>query len=92
MTAHPRHCDACRGSGWADGTAIIETVDGRPHRYDTVTPCSRDWWHQADLGWDPYYDEPIPWDDPRARNAYDHGYQLGRIELAAIGPPGTDDG
>jgi hypothetical protein len=57
MSAHPGHCPACRGSGYTDGPPITETVNGQPHEYTTVTPCTHDWWHD-DPG--PYYDDRTP--------------------------------
>jgi len=42
-----------------DGPPIVETVNGRPHRYGTVTPCTHEW-RDDDLGWDPYYDDRSP--------------------------------
>lgn len=77
---HPARCQGCRGSGWADGPPIIETVGGRPRTYTTVKPCDHDWWHD-DTGWDPHYDEPLDRDDPRAQAAFARGYAQGIAEL-----------
>jgi hypothetical protein len=81
MTHHPTRCTACRGTGQMDGTPIIETVNGRPHRYDTVTPCTHEWRNDP-TGWDPYYDEPIDGNHPAARAAFATGYAQGRADRA----------
>lgn len=78
--SHPARCVGCRGSSWTDGPPIIETIDGRPHRYTTVTECTHPWW-QDDTGWDPHYDEPLHADHPRAARAHTAGYLQAQHEL-----------
>jgi hypothetical protein len=83
MSGHPGRCARCRGSGWMDAPPITETVDGRTHAYTTVLACNHEWWHD-DTGWDPYYDEPIEREHPRAQAAFARGYAQGVAELDAI--------
>jgi hypothetical protein len=83
MSAHPLRCAGCRGCGYTDGPPIIETIGGRPHVHTTVRPCTHEWWHD-DTGYDPHYDDPISWDHPRARSAYERGYRLGQADLYEI--------
>jgi hypothetical protein len=64
-----------------DGPPIVEIVNGHPHRYTTVTPCTHDWWHQPDLGYDPHYDEPIPLEHPAAQAALTRGVIDGQHQL-----------
>jgi hypothetical protein len=41
---HPRTCTACHGSGWQDAPPVIEIVNGEPHPYTTLAPCTHIWW------------------------------------------------
>jgi hypothetical protein len=83
MSAHPSRCTGCRGSGWTDGPPIIRTVAGRPYRYTTVKRCTHDWWHD-DTSYDPYHDELLERDHPRAQAAFARGYAQGLADLDAI--------
>jgi len=71
---HPPSCRTCRGTGWTDGPPRPDT--GNP----TLTPCTHHW---RDDPPDPYYDELIPWSDPRAQAAFARGYTQGVAELDA---------
>lgn len=79
---HPSRCH-CRGTGWTDGPPIPETINGRTHLYATVTLCQHDWWHD-DTGYDPYHDEPIPRQDPRAQAGFAAGYTRALADLDTI--------
>jgi hypothetical protein len=80
---HPRSCRACGGTGWMDGKPIVNTVDGRPHMMTTLTDCTHRWWLE-DTGWNARRDEPLPPNDPTARQAWASGYRQGHAELLAI--------
>jgi len=41
---HPKTCQACRGTGWQDAPPIYEIVNGQPHAYTQVAPCTHVWW------------------------------------------------
>jgi len=77
VTAHPRHCHTCNGTGWMPGPP---TPAGNP----TVTQCTHPWWHD-----DPH-PEQFPWSDPHAQAAYARGYIAGVAELDTIHRTGTD--
>ena len=80
MSAHPDRCRGCRGTGRQPGPPIVETVQGRPHRYTTVKRCEHDW-YRDDPGYDAHTDEPLAADSTKATTAADTGYELGQHDL-----------
>jgi hypothetical protein len=80
MSGHPTKCRKCRGAGYKPGPPITETNNGAPHRYSTVAECDHDWWNDED-GYDPYTDELLARDHPRAAAAYTEGLAQGRRDL-----------
>jgi hypothetical protein len=46
---HPTSCPVCHGDGWQPGPPIIDTVNGEPHTWTTVAPCTHIWWDDDHL-------------------------------------------
>lgn len=65
------------------GQTIYETVNGQHHPYATVQPCTHDFWND-DPGYDPYYDDALASDHPKAVAAQAKGVEQGRAELAEL--------
>jgi hypothetical protein len=82
MTAHPARCAGCDGSGYQPGPSIWETVNGEPHEYPTVQPCTHRW-YDDDHGWQPD-DEPLPRSHPRAEQLVARHVAEGIADLDAI--------
>jgi hypothetical protein len=80
---HGPSCRHCHGTGWTDAPPITETIEGRPHPYTALRPCSNDWWNDEPA----LPDEPLPADHPRARAVFAAEYAAGIAERDATHPP-----
>lgn len=50
---HPTTCTMCGGTGWMPAPPEYETINGKPHEYQTWTTCT---WH--------WTNDPPEWDIP----------------------------
>ena len=88
---HPRTCRTCQGTGQEPGPPIYSHANGDPVTYTTVQPCTDLSWYNQNRGWDPYHDELLDADHPRARAAFLAGYLAGAAELEDLRRPHPPD-